>query len=159
MEQALQDWLAYHLQNTWADYLILALWGAFAGLAWSQITYQRLIVPRVYRWDGKGVQLGFLGVLIIGIFIALVVDYYPPVAASVSFLVFAGINYVQRRIRQSPQQSVQDVLFQIHRQNLDRLQIAAAKYGMNVPLEIQNAIKFELEEIEHLSGEQDEPLS
>lgn len=148
-------WLLSQENNTPRHYVILAIWGIIAGLAYVQAAHRYFIFPYSARSNGTKVQLGFVGTLIATAFVSMVIDYHPPVAAGITFVLFAGGSYVYKALTRKPlcPRSARRELLEIRQQNLAKLRIMEAKCGMNVPLDIQNAIEHELREIERLSGE------
>lgn len=149
-------WLHHHMSNTLPDYAITM---ALALLAWGshlEVVRGCIVFPRITRGNGIGIKLEFVGSLILATFISLVVDYYPPLAAGVTFLALVGGSYLFRSFpRRQPlcHEAASEELIAIHEQNLARLRIIEARCGMNVPLNIQNEIEYTLKEIERLSGE------
>lgn len=147
MSDLLLFWLQSHEAKMPADYLIFSLWGLLVGLAWTQITRQRLVLP---HRDGLSVQLGFLGAVLVAVVVAILIDYTPALAGVGTFIILASSRLVTVMLWAPARRSNGD-LVRIHRKNLHQLEVMAARYGMDCPVWVKNAIEYEETEIARLS--------
>lgn len=145
MNELLFSWLQAHQTMTLRDYLLFSLWGLLVGLAWTQITKQRLVLP---HRDGLNVQLGFLGTLLVAVVMSMLIDYAPVLAGAGTFAMLVLVTMVSPMVRSA--QHSDGKLLAIHQSNLHQLEIIAARYGIDCPPWVLNAIEHEEAQIARL---------